>query len=92
MVTLYEWEHNKRMLINNRTERLKRLVCVFAIKYINQSKWIMTKRDLALITIWFSANTLYITMLTTNLNNLNGIQKNQHNEKIIDAVKKVITA
>ncbi len=34
--TLYEWEHNKRMLINNRAERLKRLVS-FAIKYINKA-------------------------------------------------------
>ena len=33
---LYEWEHNKRMLINNRAERLKRLV-LFAIKYINKA-------------------------------------------------------
>jgi len=34
---LYEWEHNKRMLIMNRTERLKRLV-LYAIKDINSSK------------------------------------------------------
>ena len=34
--TLYEWEHNKRMLINNRAERLKRLV-LYAIKDINQA-------------------------------------------------------
>ena len=33
---LYEWEHNKRMLINNRAERLKRLV-LYAIKDINQA-------------------------------------------------------
>ena len=33
---LYEWEHNKRMLIKNRAERLKRLV-LFAIKYINKA-------------------------------------------------------
>ena len=34
---LYEWEHNKRMLIMNRAERLKRLVS-YAIKDINKSK------------------------------------------------------
>ena len=33
---LYEWEHNKRMLIMNRAERLKRLV-LYAIKDINQA-------------------------------------------------------
>ena len=33
---LYEWEHNKRMLIKNRAERLKRLV-LYAIKDINQA-------------------------------------------------------
>jgi len=33
---LYEWEHNKRMLINNRAERLKRLV-LYTIKQINKS-------------------------------------------------------
>jgi len=35
-VTLYEWEHNKRMLIKNRAERLKRLV-LYTIKQINKS-------------------------------------------------------
>ena len=35
--TLYEWEHNKRMLIKNRAERLKRLV-LYTIKQINKSK------------------------------------------------------
>ena len=34
--TLYEWEHNKRMLIKNRAERLKRLV-LYTIKQINKS-------------------------------------------------------
>ncbi len=33
---LYEWETNKRMLIMNRAERLKRLV-LYAIKDINQA-------------------------------------------------------
>ena len=33
---LYEWEHNKRMMIYNRTERLKRLV-LYTIKQINKS-------------------------------------------------------
>ena len=33
---LYEWEHNKRMLIKNRAERLKRLV-LYTIKQINKS-------------------------------------------------------
>ena len=33
---LYEWNYNKRMLINNRAERLKRLV-LYAIKDINQA-------------------------------------------------------
>ena len=33
---LYEWEHNKRMLINNRAERLKRLV-LYTIKQINKA-------------------------------------------------------
>ena len=33
---LYEWEQNKRMLINNRAERLKRLV-LYTIKQINKS-------------------------------------------------------
>jgi len=33
----YEWHHNKRMLIMNRAERLKRLV-LYAIKDINSSK------------------------------------------------------
>ena len=32
----YEWHHNKRMLIMNRAERLKRLV-LYAIKDINQA-------------------------------------------------------
>ena len=32
----YEWTHNKRMLINNRAERLKRLV-LYTIKQINKS-------------------------------------------------------
>ena len=32
----YEWTHNKRMLIMNRAERLKRLV-LYAIKDINQA-------------------------------------------------------
>ena len=35
--TLYEWEFNKRMLIKNRAERLKRLV-LYTIKQINKSK------------------------------------------------------
>jgi hypothetical protein len=35
--TSYEWTHNKRMLIMNRTERLKRLL-LYSIKQINQSK------------------------------------------------------
>ncbi len=34
--TLYEWEHNKRMLIKNRAERLKRLV-LYTIKQINKA-------------------------------------------------------
>jgi len=34
--TLYEWEFNKRMLIKNRAERLKRLV-LYTIKQINKS-------------------------------------------------------
>ena len=34
--TLYEWENNKRMLIKNRAERLKRLV-LYTIKQINKS-------------------------------------------------------
>ena len=34
--TLYEWEHNKRMLIKNRAERLKRLV-LYTIKQINKT-------------------------------------------------------
>ena len=33
----YEWTHNKRTLIMNRTERLKRLL-LYSIKQINQSK------------------------------------------------------
>jgi len=33
---LYEWEHNKRMLIKNRAERLKRLV-LYTMKQINKS-------------------------------------------------------
>ena len=33
---LYEWEHNKRMLIKNRAGRLKRLV-LYTIKQINKS-------------------------------------------------------
>ena len=33
---LYEWEHNKRMLIKNRAERLKRLV-LYTIKQINKT-------------------------------------------------------
>jgi len=33
---LYEWEYNKRMLINNRAERLRRLV-LYTIKQINQA-------------------------------------------------------
>jgi len=33
---LYEWEYNKRILINNRAERLKRLV-LYSIKQINKS-------------------------------------------------------
>ena len=33
---MYEWENNKRMLIMNRAERLKRLV-LYAIKDINQA-------------------------------------------------------
>ena len=33
---LYEWEHNKRMLINNRAERLKRLV-LYTIKQIHKA-------------------------------------------------------
>ena len=32
----YEWHHNKRMLIMNRAERLKRLV-LYAIKDINEA-------------------------------------------------------
>ena len=36
---LYEWHHNKRMLINNRAERLKRLV-LYTIKQINKSNGI----------------------------------------------------
>ena len=34
--TLYEWENNKRMLIKNRAERLKRLV-LYTIKQINKA-------------------------------------------------------
>ena len=34
--TLYEWENNKRMLIKNRAERLKRLV-LYTIKQINKT-------------------------------------------------------
>lgn len=34
---LYEWEHNKRMLIRNRKERLKRLF-LYTIKQINNAK------------------------------------------------------
>ena len=34
---LYEWEHNKRMLIYNRTERLKRLF-LYTIKQINNAR------------------------------------------------------
>ena len=33
---MYEWENNKRMLIMNRAERLKRLV-LYAIKDINEA-------------------------------------------------------
>ena len=33
---LYEWEQNNRMLINNRAERLKRLV-LYTIKQINKA-------------------------------------------------------
>ena len=33
---LYEWENNKRMLIKNRAERLKRLV-LYTIKQINKT-------------------------------------------------------
>ena len=33
---LYEWENNKRMLIKNRAERLKRLV-LYTIKQINKA-------------------------------------------------------
>ena len=33
----YEWTHNKRTLIMNRTERLKRLL-LYSIKQINQTK------------------------------------------------------
>ena len=33
---LHEWDYNKRMLINNRAERLKRLV-LYAIKDINEA-------------------------------------------------------
>jgi len=33
---LHEWDYNKRMLINSRAERLKRLV-LYAIKDINQA-------------------------------------------------------
>ena len=35
--TSYEWTHNKRMLIMNRTERLKRLL-LYSIKQINGSR------------------------------------------------------
>ena len=35
--TAYEWTHNKRMLIMNRTERLKRLL-LYSIKQINGSR------------------------------------------------------
>ena len=35
--TYMEWTHNKRMLIHNRTERLRRLL-LYSIKQINQSK------------------------------------------------------
>jgi len=34
---LYEWQQNNRMLINNRAERLKRLV-LYTIKQINKTK------------------------------------------------------
>ncbi len=33
---LYEWKHNKRILIKNRAERLKRLV-LYTIKQINKA-------------------------------------------------------
>ena len=35
--TAYEWTHSKRMLIMNRTERLKRLL-LYSIKQINGSR------------------------------------------------------
>ena len=35
--TYMEWTHNKRMLIHNRTERLKRLL-LYSIKQINGSR------------------------------------------------------
>ena len=35
--TLYEWEHNKRTLIMNRNERLKRLL-LYSIKQINNAR------------------------------------------------------
>ena len=34
---LYEWEHNKRMLIKNRTERLRKLLN-YTIKQINNAR------------------------------------------------------
>ena len=35
--TLYEWKHNKRMLIRNRAERLRRLL-LYTIKQINNAR------------------------------------------------------
>ena len=45
------------MLINNRAERLKRLV-LFAIKYINKANGWWQAR-LSVNSIWISANTLH---------------------------------